>query len=144
MLNKRLKKLKVVVLMIALSLFLTCKTVSASFTLNKKGHIVTALYIGHTAPALKGQVCPLLVYILIEGAQRKVLWLPDKVKRCNGTSSWDKASLYASLTGVSSGTSQRTAYILLLTVLCLLIDADLDNWLHIWDTTWVCGLIVAW
>ena len=39
MLNKKLKKLKVVVLMIVLSFFLTCKAASASFTLNKKGHI---------------------------------------------------------------------------------------------------------
>ena len=39
MLNKKLKKLKVVVLIIVLSLFLTCKAVSASFTLNKKGYI---------------------------------------------------------------------------------------------------------
>ena len=40
MLNKRLKKLKVVVSIMALSLFLTCKAVSALFTLNKKGYIV--------------------------------------------------------------------------------------------------------
>ena len=40
MLNKNLEKLKVVVSMTALSLFLTCKAISASFTLNKKGYIV--------------------------------------------------------------------------------------------------------
>ena len=39
MLNKKLKKLKVVVSMIVLSPFLTCNAVSACFTLNKKGYI---------------------------------------------------------------------------------------------------------
>jgi hypothetical protein len=40
MLEKKLKKLKVVVSMIVLSLFLTSIAISASFTLNKKGYIV--------------------------------------------------------------------------------------------------------
>ena len=39
MLNKMLTKLKVVVSMIVWSLSLTCKAVSASFTLDKKGYI---------------------------------------------------------------------------------------------------------
>ena len=34
-------------------------------------------------------------------------------------------------------------YVLLLTVLCLLIGADLADRLPIWDATWDCGLMVA-
>ena len=105
---------------------------------------VTALHTGHMVPAPEGQVCPLPVYIPTGGTQREVLWLLNEVKRCNGTGSWDEASLYATWTGVSSGTGQRTNYVLLLTVLCLLIGADLADQLPIWDAIWDCGLMVAW
>ena len=104
---------------------------------------VTALHTGHTTPAPEGQVHPLPVHIPTGGTQREVLRLSDEVKKRNETGSWDEASLYASWTGVSSGTSQRTHYVLLLTVLCLLIGADLADRLPIWDATWDCGLMVA-
>ena len=43
MLKRKLKILKVVVSMIVLNLLLTCKAVFASFTLNKRGHIVYSI-----------------------------------------------------------------------------------------------------
>ena len=43
MLKKKLKKLKVILSIIVFNLFLTCKAVSASFTLNKRGHIIYSI-----------------------------------------------------------------------------------------------------
>ena len=73
MLNKKLKKLKVVVSMIVLSLFLTCNTVSACFTLNKKGYIAYFMSpprrvgsyrlcpcVNGIPPATRGDQAPLL------------------------------------------------------------------------------------